>query len=107
MMENKNMNLPIIRLEIDHMKQSLWVALSEYSTQMDENLKEAINEFCTPENIKRIITETANKVMAQTIKEEVTKFFIHNGEGRKVIAQAVKEKLLNNETYTPLDEDVT
>jgi len=97
-------NMPIIRLEVESMKYQLNTMLSEYAAQMDADLKQAVEDFCTPENIQYIVKTTADRVMEQTIREEVEKFFRNSGEGRKAIATAVKESLLKKETYGPLDE---
>lgn len=98
------MNMPIIRFELEGIKHSLYVALSEYSLQMDEQLKEALEKYFTPDNIQRVIDQEVWRTLDIVIKEEVIKFFREDNEGRKIIATAVKEKLLNNETYTPLDD---
>jgi len=98
------MNIPIIRLEVESMKYQICTVLSDYAAQMDEDMRQAVEDFCTPENIQRIVKTTAGRVLEQTIREEVEKFFRCEGEGRKAIAAAVKESILKKETYGPLDE---
>lgn len=98
------MNMPIIRFELEGIKHSLMVALSEYSLRMDEQLKESLERYFEPDNIRRVIEQEVWRTLDATIKEEVKNFLRYGGEGRKVIAAAVKEKLLNNKTYTLLDD---
>lgn len=94
--------IPIIRLEVNRMRHALQVALLEHSATMDADMQHAIEQFCTPENIHQVIHETASKVLTDIIQEEVKNFF-RFGDGRGIVAEAVKAKLLNRETYTPLD----
>jgi len=95
--------MPIIRLEIEGMKQQICIALSEYSMQMDKDIQTAVDAYCTPENITRIVRQAAFNALNYVIKEEVDKFFRY-GEGRKAVAEAVKGSILNKETFTPLDD---
>ncbi len=98
------MNIPIIRLELQGMKHTLAMALTEYVTQMDADIQQAIERYCTAENLTQIIAETVQRTLDVVVQEEVKRFFEY-GEGRKVVAAAVKEKLLARQTFTPLDED--
>jgi hypothetical protein len=94
--------IPIIKLEVDHMKHTMAIALSQYTAQLDQNLQEAVEKFCTPENLKRIIEEEAHKQLDIVIREQVKQWFVY-GEGRAVIRQAVEQKLKDGTTFTPLD----
>ena len=95
--------IPIIRLEVSRMRHVLQVALLEHSAAMDADMQHAIEQFCTPENIHKIIHEAADGILNTIIKEEVQNFF-RFGDGRGIVAEAVKTKLLNRATYTPIDE---
>lgn len=97
------MNVPIIRFETENIKHTLCVALTQHAAQMDADIKAAVEEYCTPENISRVIRSAADAHLTYAIQEEVKAFFWH-GPGRKAVAAAVKECILKNETYTPLDE---
>ena len=93
---------PIIRFELEHMKHAIMVAVSEHQVKMDSDMRAAIDAYCTPENIARIIHEAAWRALDAAIKEEVDTFF-RRGDGRKAVAAAVREAILKRETYTPLD----
>lgn len=95
--------IPIIRLEVNRMRHVLQVALMEHSATMDADMQHAIEQFCTPENIHEIIHEAASRVLREIIHEEVQNFF-RFGDGRGAVADAIKKKLMNRETYTPLDD---
>lgn len=96
------MNIPVIRLEVEGMKRSIVAALLEHQAKMDADVIAAVEAYCHPENISRIIHEAARTALDNAIREEVKAFF-WMGEGRKAVAEAVKETLLKRETYTPLD----
>lgn len=86
------MELPIIKLEIERMKHTMVVAMSEYQAQIDSNLKAAVEAFCQPENLKRIIDAQVEQTLKQVIEEEVKNFFRY-GKGRQVVSAAVVAKL--------------
>lgn len=97
------MNTPIIRLSIDSMKQTVLAALTEYQAQVDADIQAALEECCTPEHLREVLHEETRRTLDAVIREEVESFFRY-GEGRKVVAEAVKTKLLKKESWSPLDE---
>ena len=97
------MTLPIIKLEIEGIRNTIHVALMEQQLVMDEYIKESVDNYCQPENIRRIVQDAADKALTSAIQEEVKNFF-WRGDGRTAVAEAVKTSLLNRETYTPLDD---
>lgn len=96
------MNIPIIRLEVEGMKHSISAALLEHQAKMDADVIAAVEAYCQPENISYIIHEASRTALDNAIREEVKAFF-WLGEGRKAVAEAVKETLLKRESYTPMD----
>jgi hypothetical protein len=96
-------SVPIIRFELEGMKRTVVAALMEHQGQMNQDIQDAVNSYCTPENIRSVIHASAYRALDAVIKEEVDKFFRY-GEGRKQIAEVIKEKLLKKETYGPLDD---
>ena len=87
------MNIPIIRLEVENMRHTLAVAMSEYTLKLDDMLQDAINAYCTPENIKAIVYEEAHRQLHSIIQHSVREWFVYSDEGQKLIKQAVAEKL--------------
>lgn len=96
-------NLPIIRLEVERMRHSIVAMLTEAELKIDQNIQQALDAYCTPENLTRVITQELKQTLDSVIKEEVKNFFTY-GEGRKVVKAAVIKKLEENTTYTVLDE---
>jgi hypothetical protein len=79
------------------------VALHQYALQLDEDMRNAVESFCTPQNLGRIVESEAHKWLDIVLREEVTAWFF-TGAGREVIRKAVEAKLAAGETWTPLDE---
>lgn len=86
------MQIPILKLELDHMRHSMAIALTEYTQRLDETLHQAVEAYCTPENLTRVINEQVEKTMGDVIKDEVRVWFTH-GDGRKVIIAEVQRRL--------------
>lgn len=85
-------NLPIIRIEIEGMRQSILAALSEREVQMDAYVSEAITRYATPENLARVIDAEVSRSIDAAIKEATESYFKY-GEGRKFIVAAVAKRL--------------
>jgi hypothetical protein len=85
-------NIPIIRLEIEHMKHAMLHAFGDYQLQFDETLRKAVEVFCQPDNIDRIVTRQVNESLEQAIRDEVDNFF-RLGKGRAAIKAAVLARL--------------
>ena len=66
--------------------------MSQYMVQMDEDIQAAVEEACTPENVRRIIVTEAGREIELTIKNELHQFFAF-GDGREAIRSAVNTRL--------------
>jgi hypothetical protein len=63
------MNLPIIRLEVEGIRRTMSAMLAEHAVQMDADLREAVDAYCTPENLARVVKDAATRALDATIKE--------------------------------------
>lgn len=95
------MNVPIIRLEVEGMKQIMLVALQRESAKLDSAIQQAIEAFCTEGNVNRIVASEAQRQIDEAVRQEVKHFFDWSGNGRKAIREAVTEYL--NERYPSTD----
>lgn len=87
------MNIPMIRLEVQSMKHSMVAALSEHAARMDADLRAAVEQFCTEENLADIINQEAKRALDAALREEVQNFFKWNNNGRLAVRSAVYEHL--------------
>jgi uncharacterized protein with PIN domain len=83
---------PVIRLELERMQMGIVTAITEHALQMDEQVKEAVKKFCTPENIQQILDAEVSRVLKQEIASTIDAYYKY-GNGRKVIADLIKKKL--------------
>jgi len=83
---------PIIKIEVEHMKQAMLHAFSEQLLNTDTAFKAAIEDACKSEKVQAILTEAANKYLKEAIESETEGYFRY-GDGRKAIAEKIKEHL--------------
>lgn len=87
------MSIPIIKLEISAMKQTLLTALMGHAARMDSDLRQAVEDYCNEGNITQVIRETAKREIDEAVKVEVQNFFRYTGPGRQAIRLAVQEHM--------------
>lgn len=85
--------VPILKLELQRMSETLCIMLSEHTAMLDEQLQQAVKNFCTEGQLERVITDTANRVLHDAIAREVQNFYTY-GPGREVVAEAVRQRLM-------------
>lgn len=93
-----------MRLELESMKLSMVQMLHDQAMVLDSMLKNAVDEYCKPENLRKVIETNVQRTLDAAIREEIEGFFRYKQEGREIIAEAVKKKLLDRKTYTSLDD---
>jgi hypothetical protein len=86
------MSPPIIRIEIESMKHALNVMLSQHAALMSQEMQQAVDTFCTPERIQKLITETAHRELEGIVKDEIAAFFRY-GAGRRSIRDSIQKQL--------------
>ncbi|MEK7765777.1 MAG: hypothetical protein AAB368_06025 [bacterium] len=93
------MTVPIIRLEAAQMKHAIQAALHEHAVQMDEMVHAALEAFCAPANINRVVRDEADRTIKhveeeeeEEEEEEVREFFAR-GNGRAALRAAILERL--------------
>ena len=83
---------PIIRLEVDGMKDAICVSLSEYAAKMDADIQRAVEQMCRPEVLVDVIQSAAAKAINEAVRQEIDSFFRYGG-GRRAIKDAVERQL--------------
>lgn len=86
------MNTPLIKIEVEHMRQSMIHAFGEHVLKMDGLFQHAITEACKPEVVQEIVNDAARRYLQQALDEEV-KHFLTYGEGRKLVRAEVEKRL--------------
>lgn len=86
------MNIPIISLKVEGMRHEVHTALTNYEAQMDQYVRETIDEVCSESNIRQLIKASVASEMNDAIKRAAESFYRY-GDGNKIIAELVVEKL--------------
>lgn len=86
-----SLGIPILRLSLEGMKAQILTALSEYQVGWDEDVRAAVEAFCTPEHLREVINQHVSGALNAAIREEVEWYFKH-GAGRKTVKAAVLAK---------------
>ena len=85
--------IPIIRLEVERMKHAIMSALPEHAAMMDESVRQAIEAYCTPDNIGAVVQSAVQQHLDAAVKEEVRNFFQWSKPGRQAVREAVIDYL--------------
>lgn len=84
---------PIIRFEIQQLKHTVHLMLSEHAAQIDEDLRRAVDDALKPENISSFIQEEVTRTVRSVLSDEIRSFFQYGTAGRSAIREAVHEHL--------------
>ena len=87
------MNIPIIKIELEGIKKTLYTALNKDVIDFDAGIKSALDKYCSESHIHALVENEALKVIEEAVKEEVRVFFRHTNTGRLAIKEAVTEYL--------------
>lgn len=84
--------VPIMRIEIEGMRHALHTMLGEHSQLLNEELQKAVDAFVTPDNISRVIQESARTQLKAATEAAVADFFRY-GAGRDKLKGAIQAHL--------------
>lgn len=93
--ENQNMSTntsPVLRIELESMRHTLKLAISEHLSSMDEIIQKEIDRVCTSENVASIVAQAADQEIKDTISDAVH-YFYRYGPGREAIFAVIRETL--------------
>lgn len=85
-------SLPIIRMELEGVRATVATMLTQYSARMDKNIKDAVDAYCTEDNLTKVINSAVNAALDHTIKESLTTYF-RWGEGKSLVDTIVKSSV--------------
>lgn len=98
--------IPIITLEVEHMKHQIKTALCEYEGMMSKEIQDAVDAYCTPENIRRVVADTVKRTIDENLKEELHHYFRY-GAGHHALLSVIRESLDKHITEEFPDSVVT
>lgn len=86
------MNYPILTLEIENMRQSVKTAFGGYLDEFRLAIEKELERICTDSYINAFLHEEVEKLLNQTMNEEIRSYFEY-GEGRRKIRKVVESKM--------------
>lgn len=86
------MNIPIVRITLEHMKAEIVQAMSDYFDRSKHDVQKAVEAVCTEEHVAQLLSQSIEKELRIAIQEEVHKFFTY-GEGREAVLETVRSRL--------------
>lgn len=84
--------VPIIRLELEGMRQSMLMAFSEHQGVLEQEVRSAVEAYCTPENLSAVIRVEAKRCLDSAVKRAIDDYFSY-GEGKESVKSAVIEMI--------------
>ena len=88
------MNVPIISVQIEGMRQQLKVALSEFAMKQDAMFQQAVDSVMQPETVRQLLEESASKYLREEIDSQLKNFFRY-GKGREFIEDEITNSLMD------------
>jgi hypothetical protein len=99
------MSTPIIKLQVDFMKSTMLRHLSEEALKMDFMVQQAVEAYCSEENLKAILNVEVKQAMDEAVREEVRSFFNGTRAGRLAVREMVIRHLDERARWYDDDKD--
>lgn len=90
--------VPIIRLELEGMRHSMLMAFSEHQGVLEDEVRSAVEKYCTPENLSLVIQAEAKRCLDAAVKRAIDDYFCW-GEGKESVKAAVLEMINNGKKF--------
>jgi len=101
------MSTPIIRLEVDFMKATMLRHLSEEAVKIDSMVQQAVEDYCSEENLRAILNVEVKQAMDAAVREEVRGFFNGTQAGRLAVREMVIRHLDERARWHDDDKEET
>lgn len=85
---------PIIRIELEGMRQAITTMLSERELGMDEYVQAELDRFCQPENLQALVRQQVEINLRAALEDSIKNFFRY-GDGAKVVKAATNAALMD------------
>jgi len=81
--------LPVIKIELESMRATIHTMLTRHAAMLDTQINEAVDKFCSEEQLAAVIAQTVKDQITMAVKDEIRNQFSYTGAGRKAIREAV------------------
>lgn len=87
------MGLPLFRIQLEGVRETLTGAVVLHQESITKDLLAAVESYCSPDNLQKVLETEVNKVLGNIIADEVRSFFTY-GEGRAAVRDAVRSAVI-------------
>jgi hypothetical protein len=84
--------MPMLRVELEHHKQTLIAAINDRLADQEHILKDAVERALTPEYVRATVEKQAREVFDRVLVDEIQNYYRY-GNGRAAIRAAIEERL--------------
>lgn len=84
---------PVIRLEVQHMKQTMIHAFGQQQLDISAEVKRALDRECHPDRIQEIVDRTAREAVNIAVSDAVKHWWLTSEAGQQLIKQAIAERM--------------
>jgi hypothetical protein len=85
-------SVPLVKVELEHMRQTMIVALSDYQERISQSVNEQLEDIVNNFDFSKVVDETATKVIEEAIRDALTNYFKY-GDGHKIIETTISKML--------------
>lgn len=86
-------NFPIIKLEVQHLRQCVMHAFQEQQIQYDEIFKQVLEEATTHEAVVQAVRDAVRHELRDRVQDAVKTFFAWGGPGYTIIYELIQKKM--------------
>lgn len=88
--------MPRARIELEGLKYTMYHMLDHMQLKMTGDIKAAVEEFCQPEHLTRVIRAETEQALYEVVRDTVKDWF-DSGSGReaigRMVVQTIEERL--------------
>ena len=86
-------NMPIIRLEVEHLRQCIMHAFADQQIQYDKIFQQVLQEATTEEAIVQAVRDAVRTELRTKVQEAVKKFFSWGSPGYSIVYELIERQL--------------
>lgn len=64
-----------------------------HAQEIKQSIQQAINNYCSPDNLQKVIQEQIDEAIRKELSEQIKSFFGYGGDGKSYISENIKNLL--------------
>ncbi len=86
-------NRPIVTIQIERMRHTMSMMLSEQQLDISAEVERALSRECTPEKIQQIVDDSAREAVSKAVADAVKHWWMTSDTGQSLIKAAIVERM--------------